>query len=356
MVLLLKLLAISITRKRLQLNMGEFITNGYKRLLEIRILHHYWLDDGATVFDLISTQEQRDKRLLSYDMRQLLSVSPTALTSKSLRGLKCVYKNTALGCVVAVPQDSVVPVETKFEFAVAVIDPAFYNYTALTLQPQKIYELYHKPEDKTYRFKEHVPVLSNMTGTSRGTGSNKLLFLSSEFPSLATDDRVESLVRSGDALLQLTSDQPGAVTQQLNAHAASMPVYVHQDDVPPVVPPAGLSGAPSRGIMLSDDMPDKVFALIRLSAVRADDGNFSLIDSNGNAKATNPVFQIRFKNRATFWQYFNKNTGAAVFTETAPLPLTHYKNAGTKQKPSQGLVKTVKSNDKITQLVSEIFV
>lgn len=120
MVLLLKLLAISITRKRLQLNMGEFITNGYKRLLEIRILHHYWLDDGATVFDLISTQEQRDKRLLSYDMRQFLSVLPTASTLKSLRGFKCVYKNTALGCVVAVPQDAVVPVETKFEFAVTV--------------------------------------------------------------------------------------------------------------------------------------------------------------------------------------------------------------------------------------------
>lgn len=336
--------------------MGELIKNGYKRLFEIRILHHYWLDDGATVFDLMSTQEQRDKRLLSYDMRQFLSVSPTTSTSKSLRGLRCVYKNTALGCVVAVPQDEVVPVETKFEFAVTVIDHAFYNYTALTLQPQKIYELYHKPEDKTYRYKEHVPVLSNMTGTSRGTGSNKALFLSSEFPSLATDDRVESLVRSGDALFQLTSEQPGAVPQQLNANAANMPVYIHQDDVPPVVPPAGLSGAPSRGIMLSDDIPDKVFALIRLSAVRAGNADFSFVDGSGHVKANNPVFQVRFKNRATFWKYFNKNTGAAVSAETDALPLTHYKNAGTKQKPSHGLVKTVKSNDKITELVSEIFV
>lgn len=336
--------------------MGELITNGYKRLFEIRILHHYWLDDGATVFDLISTQEQRDKRLLSYDMRQFLSVSPTALASKSLRGLKCVYKNTALGCVVAVPQDEVVPVETKFEFAVTVIDHAFYNYTALTLQPQKIYELYHKPEDKTYRYKDHVPVLSNMTGTSRGTGSNKALFLSTEFPYLAADDRVESLVLSGSALLQLTSDQPYAITQRLNDNADILPVFVNQGDVPAIVPPAGLSGAPARGIMLSDDIPDKVFALIRLSAVRADDVDFSFVDGSGHAKATNPVFQIRFKNRATFWKYFNKNIGAAVSAETAPLPLTQYGNAGTKQKPSQGLVKTVKSNDKITQLVSEIFV
>lgn len=336
--------------------MAESITNGYKRLFEIRILHHYWLDDGAMVFDLISTQEQRDKRLLSYDMRQFLSVSPTASTSKSLKSFRCVYKNTALGCVVAVPQDAVVPAETTFEFAVTVIDPAFYNYTALTLHPQKISELYHKSEDKTYRFKEDVPVLSNMTGTSRLTGSNKALFLSSEFPSLATDDKVESLVRSGDALLQLTSDQPGAVTQQLNTHATNMPVYIHQDDVPPIVPPNGLAGAPSRGIMLSDDIPDKVFALIRLSAVRADNVDFNFVDGSGLAKANNPVFQVRFKNRATFWQYFNKNTGAAVSIEAASLPLTHYGNAGTKQKPSQGIVKTVKSNDKIIWLVSEIFV
>ncbi len=332
--------------------MGELIKNGYKRLFEIRIFHHYWLDDKATVFDLTTTQEQWDRRLLSYDMRRFLSVSPTASTSKSLKGLGCMYKNTAVGCVVAIPQDSVVPVETKFEFIVVVNDPAFYNYTALTLRPQKIYELYHKPEDKTYRFKEDVPVLSNLTGASRGMGSDKTLFLSSEFPSPATDDKVESLVQSGKALMQLTGDQPDANQQNLYNDTVNVPVFVHQGDIPPIVPPAGLSGAPSRGIMLSNDIPDNVFALIRLSAVRTDDADFSFVDM----KTTNPVYQIRFKNRATYWKYFNKNTGVVLSTETAPLPLTYYGNAGTKQKPSQGLVKSVKANNKINQLVSEIFV
>ncbi|MDR4505828.1 MAG: hypothetical protein MRK01_13735 [Candidatus Scalindua sp.] len=336
--------------------MAERIGNGYKRLFEIRLLHHYWLDDGATVFDLISTQEQRDKRLLSYDMRRFLSVSPTASTSKSLRGLGCVYKNTALGCVVAVPQDVVVPVETKFEFAVTVIAPAFFNYTALTLRPQKIYELYHKPEDKTYRYKEDVPVLSNLTGASRGTGSDKDLFLSGEYRALAADDKVESLVLwGGRALKQLTGDQHGAGAQQINANATNMPVYIHQGDVQPIVPPNGLAGVPSRGIMLSEDIPDNIFALIRLSAVRADDGDFSFVDGNGHVKATSPVFQIRFKNRATIWKYLNKNTGDVISAEHALLPLTYYGNAGTKQKPSQGMVKMVKRNDRITQLISEIF-
>src|SRR6185369_11183814 len=71
-------------------------------------------------------------------------------------------------------------------------------------------------------------------------------------------------------------------------------------------------------------------------------GDFSLIGSGGHAKATSPVFEIRFKNRSTIWKYINKSTGALMSTEPVPLPLTLHGNAGTKQKPSEGLVKAVK--------------
>ena len=336
--------------------MAENIKNEYKRLFEIRLLHHYWLDEGGIVFDLITAQEQREKRFLSYDVRSLLVITPTAATARVLRGLGCVYKNTALGCMVAVPNGTKVPVDTTFDFVVTVLDSAFCNYTALTLRPHKIYELYHQSEDKTYRYKENVPVLSNLTGAARGTGVNKTLFLSKEIPALTADDQVESLVLSGNALSQLTSDQPGAGLQQLSAQATNLPVFVHQGDVPTVVPPTGLSGAPARGILLSDDIPDNVFVLICLSAIRADDGDFSFIGSDGHVKETNPVFQIRFKNRSSLWRYFKKSTGALDSTESKPLPLTYYGNAGTKQKPSVDLVKAEKSNNKITQLISEIFV
>ena len=261
-----------------------------------------------------------------------------------------------MGCLVAVPDSVVVPVDAMFEFVVTVQNAAFFNYTALTLRPQKIYELYHQPDDKIYRYKENVPVLSNLSGTSRGTAPNKALFLSKEIPALAANDQVESLVLSGDALLQLTGDQPGADTQQLSATASDLPVFVHQGDVPAIVPPTGLVGTPERGVMLSEDVTDNVFALIRLSAVRTDDEGFSLIDVDGHAKATPPVFQVRFKNRSTTWRYLKKSTGALDSPESKPLPLTHFGNAGTKQKPSEGLVKAVKSGTKITQLISEIFV
>jgi hypothetical protein len=336
--------------------MAERTVNGYKRLFEIHLLHHYWLDDGATIFDEITPLENREKRLLWYDMRSFLAVAPTAATAKALTGLGCVYKDTSLGCLVAAPNHFLVPPETLFEFVVTVQSPDFFNYTALTLRRQGIFELDLALGDKTYRYryKENVPVLSNLTGATRGT-EKKELFLSKEYPALAPDDRVEALVKSGTGLAQLTGDQPGADLQQLTDQAADMPVFVHQGDAPAIVPPVGLLGAPARGVLLSEDIPDEVLVLLRLAAIRLNDGDFSFIDGAGHAKEHAPVFQVRFKNRATVRQYFNKNTGVLDFIEPEPLPLTHFGNAGTKQKPSEGLVKAVKSGGRITQLVSAIY-
>jgi len=336
--------------------MAETIGNGYRRLFQIRLLHHYWLDEAATVFDLIPSQAKREERLLSYDMRPFLALTPTTATEKLLQGLGCVYKSIASGCMVAAPETTVIPDDAILEFIVTVQHPAFHNYTALTLRPQKIYEIFYQPEEKTYRYKENVPLLSNLTGASRGTGAGKSLFLSTEIPALAADDKVEALVISGTTLLQLTGDQPGAGTHQLAPQAANLPVFVNQADLPAIVPPAGLVGAPARGILLTGQIPDPVFALIRLAPVRPTDTDFSFIDATGHAKVSSPVFDIRFKSRSTIWQYFDKSSGALISAETDPLPLTYYGNAGSKQKPSEGVVKAVKSGDRITQLVSEIFI
>ena len=90
----------------------------------------------------------------------------------------------------------------------------------------------------TYRYKENVPVLSNLTGTKRGTPPNQSLFLSREIPPQGDGDQVEALVLSASALLQLTSDGPDATTQQLGATATDLPVYLHQADSPAIIAPA----------------------------------------------------------------------------------------------------------------------
>ena len=58
--------------------------------------------------------------------------------------------------------------------------------------------------------------------------------------------------------------------------------------------------------------------------------------ARARAKTPSPVYQVRFKNRSTVWTYLDKQTGAVTSTEADPLPLTHFGNAGTKQKPSRG--------------------
>lgn len=308
------------------------------------------------MFDLITSQKVRETRLLGYDGRSIFKITPTTATAHVLRGFGGLFKETALGCVVAAPSSAVIPADVTLVFIVTVQRQDLLNYTALTLQPRRVYDFYHQPEQKAYRYKENVPVLSNLSGASRGAGSTSTLFLSKETPALAAGDQVEALVVSGGALVQLTGDQPGAATQPIGTVATNLPVFVHQGDVPDIVPPAGLVGAPARGILLTAEIPNSVFALVRVAPVRADAGEFSFIDAGGHAKTPHPVFHVRFKNRLTTWRYMNKTTRAVISEEATPFPLTWFGNAGTKQKPSGGVVKAEKSGDRITQLVSEIYV
>ena len=335
--------------------MSERTTSEYRRLLEVRLLHHYWLDDGATVFDKIDEQK-RDSRLLSYDHRSFLTVRPTTITEKVLASYKCLFRETATGFVIGAPADKKIPGGTVLEFSVVVKDSQFYAYTALTLRPKAIFEFYSELDKTAYRYKENVPVLSNLTGVTRMINGSKVLFLSRENPSPTANDQIESFILSGGALMQLTSDNPSPTTQQLGALASSLPVYLHQGDTPTITPPAGLVGVPAKGVRLSNGLEDEIFACLRLTAVRGDDDDFSFVDGEGKVKTAPPVYDVRFKNRSTYWKYVNKSTGAQVSVEANPLPLTFFGNAGTKQKPSNGLLKTEMSGNKITKLISEIYV
>lgn len=336
--------------------MSELSRSAYQPLFEVRLLHHYWLDEGATLFDRIADTAQKNQRLLAYDRRRFLSVVPTDPTAERLQGFHCLYQDTALGFIVAMPDNRTIAADTVFEFAVSVADPHFANYTAMTLPAQEIIELYHEPEKRYYRYKSNVFLLGNSTGSSRGAGAGKTLYLSGKYSVRSPEDRIESLVLTGGALSQLSSDPPNADLQQLDADASTMPIFVHQDDRPAITSPAGLTGAPERGILLSDGVPNGIFALIRLMAIIDGKPSFSFTDGNGKAKKHYPVFHIRFKNRSTLRQYRNPRTGDITFTEPDVLPLTYFGNAGDRHKPSVGGVKAEKSGAKITRLVSEIFV
>ncbi len=334
--------------------MAERIRIGYKRLFEVRLLHHYWLDFGAANFDALP-EARKTKLLLSYDCRNFISIQPSKTTERKLNALNGIFKNTALGLVIAVPETAIISDDEIFTFILTITDPDFYTYTSLTFINHKIIELYYLPLDKILRFKENIPVFTNLTGVPRVLNGEKQLFLSKEIPAAAANDKVEFLNITAGALVQLSSDQPGANTQQINAAALSMPVFVNQNDTPAIIPPAGLTGTPAKGIKLTTEIPDNVFGLISISATNPIDPDYSCTNA-GMAKAAFPVFQVRFKNRSAFWKYLNKNTGAEVSESSAPLPFTASGNAGSnKRKPSLSAVKVQYQNNDPTNRILKIY-
>ncbi len=337
--------------------MAERIVNGYKRLFEVHLLHHYWLDDASVLFDALP-EIRKTKLLLTYDARSFLEIKPTPTTANKLKAFRGIFKNTALGFIVAVPKGVVIPDAELFSFVISISDADFYKYTTLTFINRKIYELYYQPEDKILRFKENVPVFSNLTGISRGVNPDKSLFLSREIPASTANDKVEYLNITGNSLFQLTSSQPGATKVKLNNIAANMPVFVHQNDSPVIVPPIGLAGTPGKGILLTNEIPDNVFGVVNITATNPIDNDFSCT-SAGVAKIACPVFQIRFKNRQAVWKYLNKNNGSPISESSTPLPLTYNGNAGVKKKPGDSGIKVqYESNDptkRIEKVYTEIF-
>jgi len=337
--------------------MAERIVIGYKRLFEVRLLHHYWLDDGSSVYDTLP-DAKKSKLLLTYDARPFIEVLPTPSTANKIKSLKGVFKTTGLGFIVAVPKSMLIPDDDVYSFVITVKSAEFYKYTSLTLMSRGIYELYYAPEDKIYRYKENVPVFSNLTGASRGVGPNKSIFLSREIPVTAPTDKAEFLNIAAGALVQLISSQPGATTQQINAVANKMPVFVHQNDAPVIIPPAGLTGTPGRGILLNNEIPDDLFGIINIAVTNPVDSDFGCTTA-GIAKEVAPVFQIRFKNRSAFWKYLNKNTGVPVSESSTPFPFTNTGNAGAKKKPGDSSVKVKFQNDdpnlRIEKIYTEIF-
>ncbi|RXK87852.1 hypothetical protein EST62_05795 [Chlorobaculum sp. 24CR] len=337
--------------------MAERSEKAYRKLFEVRLLHHYWLDDGPTLFDRLPAAQQ-ERYLLNYNVGAFLEITPTAATEKRLKAFGALWRKTKSGFIAAAPSDAALPLDTVLEWSLKVIDPEFFNYTALTLRPQSIRECYTGDKSTRYRFKENVPVFGNLTGASRASGESKRLFLSKEIETLDAGDGIEALFEDGGAFCQLTADQTGTAPafQTLDADKSAMPVFANQNDVPEIAAPEGVTDAPSRGLLFNANLPADLFALIRLAATRGDDGDFSFIDGDGKPLASGPVFEVRFKNRHTWWKWIESDGTESLSAE--PLPMTFYGNASgaTGPKPSVETVKTEMAGVALSKIVSEIVI
>lgn len=355
--------------------MVETLRIAYTRLFEIRVFHHFWLDEGATIFEKIADEAKRTQRLLNYDVRRVLAFEPSAATTATIAGLRGVFRATGVGFLVAVPAEARVPLKATFEFFVTVVAPDYANYTAQplarpgitaanipSLSPQPIVTVADPVPDPVtsawgvHRYKANVPVLSNLTGVARGAGDAMRLYLSRDYPGAKADDAVEALFTVGDELRQRIGDPPNAAFNVVGPKS-DLPVFLHQGDVPTIIAPAGSTGAPAFGIELKDETPPTVTAVIRLTPRRPTGSPFNFAETDGAPRPR--VFEIHLQNRWTTWQYHDKADGSLPSTEVGPLPLTHFGNAGTKQKPATAAVGAEFDNQspaRITRLVSKVYV
>jgi len=370
--------------------MAEIIRIGYKRLFEVRILHHYFLDDGAEDFsgpfntqdDAVKAKKrtERDRRIARYDIRKVLKVAPIPATVEQIRQLNGVFRQTAFGFIVAVPPATVVPANARFDFAVTVEDGNFFQYTALpffknkpneSARDQKIVELI--VDKKVYRYKPNVFVFSNENGTTRTlTGlqvgptntPQKRFYLSKEIPDFVPNTALlaEYLVKKDNALFRAMNDQPQpqpvlniGMQSSTNWHELTLPIpppiepaftfnrlpaYVNQEDIPSITPLPGAVGTPPKGILLTEDLPDGIIALIKMETTPvlppAIAPDFQLL-SGGQLRNPHPVFDLHFKNRSTFWRYYNKNNSR--FEElpfSFPRALTAFGNSALNSNANNG--------------------
>ena len=298
--------------------MAEIASSGYQRLFEVRVLHHYFLDEGIQDFTALTVAEQQQRLMSGYDVRQFLSFEPTASTRRMLRGIHGVFRTTPLGFVIAVPAGAEVPGDARFEFISTVVGGDFMNYTALTLRRRKIVEIQH--EGEVFRYKEFVPVLSNSSGVQRTVAGRQLFCLSGEVPAYAGGDTypVEAFTLVGNTLHQAiedTSQAPPAGWKEVDTSKDNRPVYVHQNDAPLLSLPDGSS---LRGIELTNELPEDIFLLFRIDASTTNT-QFGITDAANLPLTSHPVFEIHFKNRSTSWRYVHP-------TDQQFLPFTVYGN------------------------------
>jgi hypothetical protein len=350
----------------------------YKNLFEVKIRHHYFLNKGEKEWDSMTTEE-RNNQEEKFDVREILDITPTMDCTKLLNAQNCVFRKTASGILVGIkakPDSAnagkfnpfVTLTNETFRFAIKLKDYNFLNYTALSLQSDR---------NKMY-------VLSNNNTNSAGSYPSLScippVFESGKtyMPGDMLSDNAISQTRLYTALVKTTANPTGSADWLTENQGTGTPMsYINLNDNYPVangfftytmkekdsIPivqikdAAGNTINPKMEILLGD------FYILQVDMLKYKEGFYNIkIDSNNPAyhdevtfylmqgsnspfaiieikvisrqsaydlinqgSLTSPVFEIRFRNRHTYWRYISKKFSSPFITED-PLPLTRFGN------------------------------
>lgn len=344
------------------------VISKYKRLFEVKILHHFFLNMGGTDFDSMSTEEQ-NKIWKSYDLRGTLEFHPSSYAARNLECYNLIFKTTRSGFVVLsrIDQDN----SNQPFLSIENLDLSFYMILRDTFFDN--YSLGHVKGAK------HIAYFNNYAG-SNGSTFPDLSNPPSSFTS-GEDYEAGSLVEfSGnyyEAVENLTNattnpDQTGSGWRSVSKRGSvnnNDQIAIYQNFIPftITIPDIELTAAlknieghmafseqmdtfngkkyfylePSfiregyykveiinnsdssilesfNCYLFKEFVPDHLFGVLQILG-GSDKGNYST--NNAMGKLTSPKFQLRFRNRHTYWRYLN-NEDHSLILETDLNPLT----------------------------------
>lgn len=350
----------------------------YKSLFEVKIRHHYFLNKGEKEWDSMNTEE-KDNQEEKFDVREILDITPTLDCNKLLNAHNCVFRKTATGILIGIKAkpDPATPGKFKpfvslsnetFRFAIKLKDYNFLNYTALTLQSarNKLYVLSNSRVNSTGIF----PALTAIPPIFE---SGKTYM-----PGDMLSDNASSQTKLFTALIKTTANPAGSADWLTENQGGNTPMsYINLNDsyhvangfftytmkekdslpIAQIKDAAGNTINPKMEILQGDfytlqvdmlkfkegfytikiesDNPayhDEItfyllqnsytpFAIIEIK-VKSRQSAYDLINQGS---LTSPVFEIRFRNRYTYWRYISKKFSTPYTTEN-PLPLTRNGN------------------------------
>lgn len=119
--------------------MNTFASDYYP-LLEVQILHRYFLNVGKTGFDEDPAAPDIQAARRAYQVRDFWRIEPDEDTRELLRRLGLRFRLTATGFRLVATRDGAaasLPDKTSFSFLVYLVDPRFMLYTAIDPAVQK---------------------------------------------------------------------------------------------------------------------------------------------------------------------------------------------------------------------------
>lgn len=329
----------------------ERISHQFTNLFQVHILHHYWLDEGATVFDQIDDTPLKEQRLLRYNVQNILEIIPSAETTHLLRqyGARCIQ--TSIGFIVTASDSIILESDAVFSFYILIKDPSFFIYTPLTLQPQKLHQITNLFTGEKIVFKSGVFVFSNLH-VEVNSGIN---YLTTKYASAGSGPyQAESIVQHNGIIYQAngdTTEEPPHSDWQEIGPLGTSPAFVQQNDIPLIESSPEWTGAPARGIKMQPDTPTDVYAVIRIERL-GNGAPFGLYDNDN--KPASPKFEIRFRNRMSFREERNARTGVSISISTQPHGLTFFKNSepGSFKPSTQNIHTELTSSEEIKRVIS----